>query len=479
MPAPGKIISPYIQPVFESLRDPFNSPYCHATYNWVLSEYYSEILKAKNSADALLQDIAKSLIMFFATPVDSPARHIELEARLFRRPCRCLSIFPQLYPIHGPAPLRIETQGHDVRDLDSLVTFFAEATDRIISATEVSDKGAVRAWRRQLKERVNAQCPALVRSFSHWLTQKTGPRVFALFGTLADLSSWEMMFQVDASDAIRSAFASRMHQLVANEVLDTSGTRSWRIDLIFHGAGCFAEAAMDMFNYKQDYVAGRVPSGAKAARFRACFEAEAQGMYDDICSLLSMTSRASEEIKSGALLDVIRLAFFGRSLYDVLPPPRKPLSPLIHQGIQDAQKRHTHPGWSLFKAYFHIMDRCSNHLRHSSARAASTPAASFQVMYKDRVKPGERLLACSGCKASHYCSKECQKESWKAKTMAHREFCPIISKIFQVHQGMSRSSGGSKDWENMYRAAGITDAEVDKAMSYIVMLMEHFSSYED
>lgn len=72
-------------------------------------------------------------------------------------------------------------------------------------------------------------------------------------------------------------------------------------------------------------------------------------------------------------------------------------------------------------------------------------------------------------------------ESWKATPMPHRKFCPILKKIFQVHESAehtARSSEPSK-WHAMYMEAGVSDVDMGEAMKYVVMLLEHFSEYKD
>jgi hypothetical protein len=92
-------IPPYIQPIFESLRNPFQSPFCHMSYVKAICDSYPLMMKAKETTNSVIQQIAKSPIKFYATPVDN-TRCAELEARLFHLSCRCLSVFPQLYPFH-------------------------------------------------------------------------------------------------------------------------------------------------------------------------------------------------------------------------------------------------------------------------------------------------------------------------------------------------------------------------------------------
>ncbi|KAJ7811895.1 hypothetical protein B0H14DRAFT_2858603 [Mycena olivaceomarginata] len=448
--------NPYIQPIFESLRNPFQSPYCHITYVWAIAEFYPHMIKAKETTNSVVQDVAKSLIMFYARPVEN-SRRAELEARLFRQPCRCLSIYPQLYHIHRyPHPgFGTRTGSLEITGLGTFVTLLSELTDRVISVTQVSNSGDVRAWRRRMAHLVEKQGAGLAQSFTNWLGQDDSEdaQVFALYGTLLELSP-KFMEAVEASDGLRTAWVDRMHKLVAAEHLTKTQTRSPRIDLIFHGAGCIALVAVNTFNCLTKSKSLYEP------RFRACFP-QAQLIYDDICDLLSMTSKANESIQNGTLQDVVRMAHFAENVHNLLGSKRGPISPLITQAIERLPRPPN-----------------GNHLRHSTLDTSS-PKDSFLVAYKDRVSKGERMLACSGCKASHYCSRECQTQSWKAETMPHRKFCPILKKIFQVHEAWNKSSGVYDTMENAYRAVGLSDAEIGEAVEYVVMLMEHFSEYKD
>ncbi|KAJ7923320.1 hypothetical protein B0H13DRAFT_1864947 [Mycena leptocephala] len=105
---------------------------------------------------------------------------------------------------------------------------------------------------------------------------------------------------------------------------------------------------------------------------------------------------------------------------------------------------------------------------------------TFEVGYKDRVKRGERMMGCSGCKASHYCSKECQLESWKAQPMPHRRFCPVLKKIFQVHESLQHTAmSGRTDFSSLYQSSGISTKDIGETIKYVITLMEHFSEYKD
>ncbi|KAJ7793848.1 hypothetical protein B0H14DRAFT_2925079 [Mycena olivaceomarginata] len=441
--------NPYIQPIFESLRNPFQSPYCHITYVWAIAEFYPHMIKAKETTNSVVQDVAKSLIMFYARPVEN-SRRAELEARL--------SVSPVAVP-HTSIPhpgFGTRTGSLEITGLGTFVTLLSELTDRVISVTQVSNSGDVRAWRRRMAHLVEKQGAGLAQSFTNWLGQDDSEdaQVFALYGTLLELSP-KFMEAVEASDGLRTAWVDRMHKLVAAEHLTKTQTRSPRIDLIFHGAGCIALVAVNTFNCLTKSKSLYEP------RFRACFP-QAQLIYDDICDLLSMTSKANESIQNGTLQDV--------NVHNLLGSKRGPISPLITQAIERLPRPPN--GWIVLHPYFHVLDRCSNHLRHSTLDTSS-PKDSFLVAYKDRVSKGERMLACSGCKASHYCSRECQTQSWKAETMPHRKFCPILKKIFQVHEAWNKSSGVYDTMENAYRAVGSQHVE------YVVMLMEHFSEYKD
>ncbi|KAJ7506949.1 hypothetical protein B0H11DRAFT_1902960 [Mycena galericulata] len=419
--------SPYIQPVFASLKDPFQSPYCHMTYVRVIVEFYPHMNRAKESTNPILQDIAKSLLMFYARPVDDTTRHVELDTRLFRNPCRCVSMFPQLYDVHGrrdaSSTVVIRTGKQPVRNLDELVILLSEITDLLISTTQVSDNGNVRAWQRQMSHLVADHFKNLTDSFSHWLARSDGAQVFALLGTLFDLC-FKMQKQVEMSGSLRSAFLSRMHKLVNAEHAEKEA-RSPRIDLMFHGAGCFAIGALTIFNC-------HAMSASQAARFCASFSPGAEGVYEDVYRLLPMKSRGGNALKTGAVQDVWALGTFGSHLHSLLGPSRLPMAPVITEAMKK-EVGEPPKGWVLFHAYFRNADRCSNHLRHSTlGDNSSTRDTGFLFTAPHRVERGARLPACTGCQASHYCSKECQRESWKDKQMPHRDFCPILKIIFQT-----------------------------------------------
>jgi hypothetical protein len=136
---------------------------------------------------------------------------------------------------------------------------------------------------------VENAAPGLAQSLTYWLGQDDSEdpdaQVFELFGTLLEVSP-NFMKEVEASQALCSAWGERLHKLVSAEHRAKTVAHSSRIDLIFHGAGCLAEVAMTKFNCVAQ-------SPADAARFRACFS-QPQIVYDDICRLLSMTSRANQ-----------------------------------------------------------------------------------------------------------------------------------------------------------------------------------------
>ncbi|KAJ7660226.1 hypothetical protein DFH06DRAFT_1194050 [Mycena polygramma] len=460
-----------LAPIFESLKNPFQSPFCHITYVMAVAEFYPYMLKANEATDAFVQAVAKSLIMFYATPLEK-SRCVELEGRLFRQPCRCLSIFPQLDRLHRyPHPrFAIRTGRYEITNLGAFITLLSELTDRLISVTQVSSNGDVRAWRRRMSHLVEKHGPALSQSFANWFGQEDSDdaQIFALFGTVLELCP-KFMKEVESSERLRSAWVERMHKLVTAEHLAKEGT-SPRINLIFHGAGCFAFVAFSSFNCN----ATPDHRPLDLDRLRACFP-QATSIYDNICQLLTMASKASEQIQSGGLHDITRLAHFGAALHYLLES-KPALSPLIKRAIEGIPPPPN--GWMLFHGYFHILDRCSNHLRHSTLDTGSTQP-SFEVAYTDRVRRGDRMLACSGCKASHYCSQGCQKASWKAETLPHRKVCSTLKKIFQVHEMGANTSGTPRDGEDMYRDAGISDAEVGEAIHYVLGMMEYLSAYKD
>ncbi|KAJ7431071.1 hypothetical protein B0H11DRAFT_2132179 [Mycena galericulata] len=221
-------------------------------------------------------------------------------------------------------------------------------------------------------------------------------------------------------------------------------------------------------------------SASQAARFRASFSPGAEGVYEDVCRLLPMKSRGGNALKTGAVQDIWALGTFGSHLHSLLGPSRLPMAPVITEAMKEEEVGGPPNGWALFHAYFRNADRCSNHLRHSTlGDTSSTRDTGFLVAVPHRVEQGARLPACTGCQASHYCSKECQRESWKDKQMPHRDFCPILKRIFQVNENIARSSRGEmRNTENLYLSAGLSDEEISKAVTYVVQLLEHFSHYD-
>jgi hypothetical protein len=68
-------------------------------------------------------------------------------------------------------------------------------------------------------------------------------------------------------------------------------------------------------------------------------------------------------------------------------------------------------------------------------------------------QPAERLMRCTGCNRSFYCSKECQKRDWE---VAHKGWCKHLKKINEIE---ARESAKWRSWEQ-YRDSlvGITSS---------------------
>ncbi|KAJ7913855.1 hypothetical protein B0H13DRAFT_1873461 [Mycena leptocephala] len=315
-----------------------------------------------------------------------------------------------------------------VEDLPSFIGVLAELADRLISATATGkhqDPG-LRAWRRKISSFLDKNSTSLIQSFTHWLEHTNKVYIFALFGTLLEMSP-AMVAEMEQSSAL---------------------------DLIFHGAGCMA------------FVVQRVMGTTRSRnRFRECFALGAQQRYDNICRLLSMASRANKDIQDGTLHDTYRLAYFGNTLHLLLPPDSGPVSPAITSIFNKMPQAPN--GWSLFDTYFSVADRCSNPMRHCASNQSDSPKESFSVTIKLKVKRGDRILACSNCK--------CQREGWKDGNTPHRDICPILAKVYQVHQAKQIET--PEQFEMMYTSAGISTAEVERAVGYVVQMMECFSHY--
>ncbi|KAK7008461.1 hypothetical protein R3P38DRAFT_3365181 [Favolaschia claudopus] len=468
---------PFLQLIFESLRKPLESPFCHVTYTWAIAASYPPMLKSNEIAHPVMQDVAKSLIMFFSCAFEAATRD-GLESKLFRQPCRCLNIFPgrELVECHQhPGPgVELQTGTLWIDNLASFITLVARFTDRLLSVTQVSQSGEVRAWRRRTAELVEKHSDGLGQSFLIWLKfgQSGDAQIFALFGTMLELES-KLFQQLESSEHLRLAWADRFQQLIRTESSSGTQIRSPRIDLIFHGAGCVAEVALAQLNCRTTAYQ-RKPE--YKSRFRACFS-PIQPLYDDICRLLSMMSKAGERVQNGGLEDVLRIGFFGFHLYEFLPSKGLPISPLITQAME--RLPNLPQEWLLFAQYLLIKDRCSNHLRHSDFDPSDLKP-NFQYAINERVVKKDRLRACSGCKANYYCSKQCQRESWNAVTLPHRKICPVLKKIFKVHEARENTALDSEPTtQNPYEMAGITKAEIGEALDYVMAMLEHFSSYKD
>ncbi|KAJ6529031.1 hypothetical protein DFH09DRAFT_1185452 [Mycena vulgaris] len=336
--------------------------------------------------------------------------------------------------------------------------------DRLISGTSSRRDPDIRAWHRKIVKLLEDKAPSLIQSFTYWLRCTKKAYLFALFGTVVEISP-KMLNVMENSSATRAAFDERLHALVTEEYISDSSGHSPRLDLIFHGAGCIAITFHSEMSWSQSLP-----------RFRACFLSGAEQRYEDICRLLSMTSRADREIQDGTLHDLDRLALFGSDLHRILGGESEPLSPLITNIIEKMPELPN--GWMAFDSYFLAADRCSNPLQHSLSGGNAPPKDSFTLSVKSKMKRGEKLLACANCKASHFCSRMCQKEAWKGGKIPHRVVCPILAEIWKVHHVKGRKLD-REAFGMLYSDAGISTEEVGRAIKYVIHLLESFSEYVD
>ncbi|KAJ7141693.1 hypothetical protein C8R43DRAFT_1017019 [Mycena crocata] len=468
--------SSHILPVFKSLTEPATSPFCHYTYMHAMGECQNHIASA-HSADPTLQKIIKYLITFYTKDMVDIALYQAFEERLFRRPCRCVVIYPSLQDFHqfvGSATMTVGTRcsaREEVVDLPSFVDILSELADRLIAATQGEENAGVRAWRRRISNFVDENSFVLIRSFTHWLQRTNKVYVFALFGTLVELS-FKVTEVTEASEEVKLAFEKRLHALLETESTppskptNHSTTIYSTLDLVFHGAGCLAYA-----------VSQTMFSASSKDRLHACFSSGAQKWYDNVCRLLSLLPKADKGIQDGTVHDKFRLAHFGAKLHTLLPRECGLLSPLITSVINNMPR--TPAGWQLFSAYFAAIDRCSNPAYHSPSAQHDSQRDSFAVQINTRVKRGDRINACASCKASRFCSKECQKESWKGGKYPHRSVCPVLAKIHQVHDSSRHTIGRLERMESRYSDAAISTAEVEVALGYVVAMLQGFSDYVD
>ncbi|KAJ7878564.1 hypothetical protein B0H14DRAFT_2711476 [Mycena olivaceomarginata] len=456
--APG--LSPHVAPVLESLLDPLQSPYCHSTLIASLAECTSHLARARESVDPVLLDVAIALITFYAMPMEDAALHALLEKRLFNHPCRCIALFPYLrrsFHAFPDATVTVHTRisegkGEAVVDLPSFIDVLSDFADRLLASPMGNHKiPGVRAWRRKISNLLDRNSPALIRSFNYWLQKTPKVYTFAFFGTLLELSP-KMVEAMEKSGAVRRAFDERFHALVTAEYLSDAANhpaQPWsRLDLTFHGAGCMAFVIQMTMSTTSTFP-----------QFRACFQAGAQERYDDICRLLSMSSKTRPDIQDGTMHDMHRMAHFGAHLYKLLDRESGPLSHIITD-IWTKSPRHLMGG-------------------HYLTPISPSPIFAAILHVTLKVKRGDRMSACSNCKASRFCSKTCQKDSWKGGKTPHRDVCGTLAEIFKVHQKFNEESGKPEGLETLYSDAGISDEQVRKAVKYVIHMMECFSEYVD
>ncbi|KAJ7761710.1 hypothetical protein B0H16DRAFT_1455913 [Mycena metata] len=444
--------SPHVAPVFKSLLNPLQSPYCHHTFLASMAECTGHFARAHESADPVLQDVVTALITFYAMQMEDPAIYTLLENCLFNRPCRCTTLFPYLRRSFHAAPDAIsevhtrisEGEGEPVVDLPSFIDVLSEFSDRLLSSSMGAHQNpGVRAWRRKISNFLDKNSTALICSFAYWLQKTQKVYTFALFGTLLEMSP-KLVAAMEQSGAVRRAFDERFHALVTAEYISDAAAhpaRPWScLDLIFHGAGCMGLVIQRTMSTTSSF-----------SRFRACFEAD---------------------IQDGTMHDMFRLAHFGAHLYKLLNPASGPLSHLITAILDQAPMAPN--GWTLFDTYFSVTNLCSNPARHCVTGESDSPK-DFTVGFKLKVKRGDRMPACSNCKASRFCSKICQKDSWKGGKTPHRDVCATLADIFKVHQKSSQETGNPKGIETLYSDAGISAEEVGKAVGYVIHMMKCFS----
>jgi hypothetical protein len=126
-------------------------------YAMAFVEIYGYIVKEKNTTKSVFLGVAKSLITFYATPVEQ-SRQAELEAEIFRSP----SPFPPNSISYMDTPIQVSNSIHTgacrITNLDTFVVLLSTLTGRLISGTQVSDietfgRGAA-GWHNSSKNRL-------------------------------------------------------------------------------------------------------------------------------------------------------------------------------------------------------------------------------------------------------------------------------------------------------------------------------------